>query len=166
MHLGRRRSGAHRRGDRCLPRDPRGGAAVTTLDDALDAALDGEHAAIYAYGVVGPKLTGTARAMALQYEAVHRAQRDSMLETMTSPPTGQAVYALPFAVTDTRSAIALAVEVEARCAQLWRAVVAATESTGRQAPLTVLTNAALRAAALRRIGGAVPGTVAFPGLTS
>lgn len=139
---------------------------MTTLDDALDAALNGEHAAIYAYGVVGPKLTGTARAMALQYEAVHRDQRDSMLETMTSGPTGQAIYALPFAVTDARSAIALAVEVEERCAQLWRAVVAAAESSGRQDPLTVLTNAALRAAAFRRIGGAVPGTVAFPGLTS
>lgn len=139
---------------------------MTALDAALDAALDGEHAAIYAYGVVGPKLTGTARAMALQYEAVHRDLRDSMLETMQSPPTGQAIYALPFAVTDARSAIALAVEVEERCAQLWRAVVAAAESSGRQAPLTVLTNAALRAAAFRRAGGAVPGTVAFPGLTS
>ncbi|HZD98416.1 MAG TPA: ferritin-like domain-containing protein [Micromonosporaceae bacterium] len=139
---------------------------MTTLDNALDAALDGEHAAIYAYGVVGPRLMGTARAMALQHEAVHRAQRDSMLETMASAPTGQAIYSLPFAVTDARSAIALAVEVEARCAQLWRAVVAASESSGRPAPLTVLTNAALRAAALRRIGGAVPGTVAFPGLTS
>jgi sirohydrochlorin ferrochelatase len=139
---------------------------MTTLDDALDAALGGEHAAIYAYGVVGPKLTGTARAMALQYEAVHRDQRDSMLETMTAAPTGQAIYALPFAVTDARSAIALAVEVEERCAQLWRVVVAAAESSGRQAPLTMLTNAALRAAAFRRVGGAVPGTVAFPGLTS
>lgn len=138
---------------------------MTTLDDALEAAIDGEHAAIYAYGVVGPKLTGTARAMALQYEAAHRAQRDSMLETMTSAPTGQAIYALPFAVTDARSAIALAVEVEQRCAQLWRAVVAAADSNGRQAPLAVLTDAALRAAAFRRIGGAVPGTVAFPGLT-
>ena len=139
---------------------------MTTLDGALAAALDGEYAAIYAYGVVGPKLTGTARLMALQYEAVHRAQRDSMLETMTSPSTGAAIYALPFAVTDARSAIALAVEVEARCAELWRVVVAATEPTDRPTPLTVLTNAALRAAALRRIGGAVPGTVAFPGLTA
>jgi len=85
---------------------------------------------------------------------------------MTSAPTGQAIYALPFAVIDARSAIALAVEVEERCAQLWRAVVAAAVSSGRQQPLTVLTDAALRAAAFRRIGGAVPGTVAFPGLTS
>lgn len=139
---------------------------MITLENALNAALDGEHAAIFAYGALGPKLTGTARAMALQYEAVHRDQRDSMLETMTSAPTGQAIYALPFAVTDARSAIALAVEVEERCAQLWRAVVTAAESSARQAPLTVLTNAALRAAAFRRVGGAVPGTVAFPGLTS
>lgn len=139
---------------------------MSTLDDASAAALDGEHAAIYAYGVVGPKLSGTARAMALQYEAAHRALRDSMLETMQSPPTGQAIYSLPFAVTDARSAIALAVEVEERCAQLWRTVTAAAESRGRQAPLTELTDAALRAAAFRRIGGALPGTVAFPGLTS
>jgi hypothetical protein len=139
---------------------------MTTLDDTLAAALNGEYAAIYAYGVVGPKLTGTARAMALQYEAVHRAQRDSMLETTTSPPTGQAIYSLPFLVIDAQSAIALAVEVEARCAELWRAVVAAAEPAGRQEPLTVLTDTALRAAAFRRVGGAVPGTVAFPGLTA
>jgi hypothetical protein len=139
---------------------------MTNLSDALDNALNGEYAAIYAYGVLGPKLSGTPRFMAQQYEAAHRAQRDSMLETLPSPPTGEAIYSLPFPVIDGRTAIALAVEVEARCAQLWRTVVVAADSSGRQSPLTVLTNTALRAAALRRAGGAVPGTVAFPGLTA
>ncbi len=139
---------------------------MTGLDDALGAALGGEHAAIYAYGVLGPRLTGTARAMAQQYEAAHRTQRDAMLETMPSPPAGQAIYTLPFGVTDARSAIALAVYVESRCAELWRAVVVASDGRDRKSPLTLLADAALRAAAFRRAGGAVPGTVPFPGLTA
>lgn len=139
---------------------------MSAIDEALGAALDGEYAAIYAYGVLGPKLIGTPRAMAQQYEAAHRAQRDNMLETMQSPTAGQAMYALPFAVTDAPSAIALAVYVEARCARLWRAVVVASQGDARKPPLKVLTDTALRAAAFRRAGGAVPGTVPFPGLTA
>jgi hypothetical protein len=139
---------------------------TATLDTALGAALQGEYAAIYAYGVLGPRLTGAARTLAAQYQAAHRAKRDEMLETLTSPPAAEAIYALPFPVTDARTAVQLAVYVESRCAVLWRAVVVASAGAGRQDPLNVLTATALRAAVLRRAGGAVPGTVAFPGLTA
>jgi len=138
---------------------------VTALDVALGHALQGEYAAIYAYGVLGPRLTGTARTLAAQYQGAHRAQRDAMLETLASPPAADALYALPFAVTDTGTAIQLAVYVESRCAALWRAVVVASDGANRRDPLNVLTQTAVRATMLRRAGGAVPGTVAFPGLT-
>ncbi|HEU0239190.1 MAG TPA: ferritin-like domain-containing protein [Micromonosporaceae bacterium] len=139
---------------------------TTPLESALGDALRGEYAAIFAYAVVGPRLVGPARALALQYEAAHRTQRDSLLVTLTSPPAAEAIYALPFPVNDAPSAIALAVYIEDRCAVLWRAVVVASSGANRRSPLTVLTDTALRAAALRRAGGAVPGTVPFPGLTA
>jgi hypothetical protein len=137
-----------------------------TVEQTLVAALKGEFAAIFAYGVVGPNLAGGARILAFEHEAAHRTQRDTMLDTMNAPPAGDPVYSLPFPVVDARTAIALAVWVEEHCAQLWRDVVVATDPSARPSPLGVLTNTALRAAAWRRMGGANPGTVAFPGLTA
>jgi hypothetical protein len=130
---------------------------------ALQAAIAGEYAAIYAYGVIGPHLSGSARAMAQQAEAAHRNLRDSMLETLASAPPPRHNYALPFPVDSRATAIALAVKVEERCAALWRAAVVEANVASREQPLTELTAAALRAAAFRRAGGAMPGTVAFPG---
>ncbi|HKD98278.1 MAG TPA: ferritin-like domain-containing protein [Micromonosporaceae bacterium] len=129
-------------------------------------ALRGEHAAIYAYGILGPHLTGAALALARQAETDHRNQRDALLETLTDPPGAQALYAIPFPVTDPASAVRLAVYVEEHCAVLWRAATVVSAGEGRRSPLTALTDAANRAAAFRRAGGAVPGTVAFPGLTA
>jgi hypothetical protein len=139
---------------------------MTSFDDALADALRGEHAAIYAYGVLGPHLTGAVQALAEENELAHRNLRDSMIETLPSPPPAAAFYSLPFPVTDAKSAISLAVTVESRCALLWRAVVVAAPPGDREEPLATLTAAAVRAAALRRAGGAIPGTVAFPGLTA
>lgn len=134
-----------------------------TTETTLNDAVAGENAAIYAYGVLGPHLTGAARSLASQAELAHRNLRDSMLEKLTSPPAAQANYALPFAVNSFSSAIALAVHVEEACAALWRSVIVASEPSARDQPLTELTSAALRGAAFRRAGGAWPGTVAFPG---
>jgi Domain of unknown function (DUF4439) len=137
---------------------------MTDAQTALNEAVAGEYAAIYAYGVLGPHLTGFARNLAVSAELAHRDLRDSLLERLASPPPPQANYAVPFPVTDYPSAIALAVHVEEKCAALWRAVTAASDANARQQPLDELTNAALRAAAFRRAGGAIPGTVAFPGM--
>jgi len=134
-----------------------------TAQSTLADAVAGEYAAIYAYGVLGPHLTGSARSLAAQAELAHRNLRDSLLEKLDSPPAPRASYALPFPVDSPTSAIALAVHVEERCAALWRAAVAAAASSARDQPLAELTNAALRAAAFRRAGGVLPGTVAFPG---
>ncbi len=135
----------------------------TAYDTALAAALSGEYAAIYAYGVLGAHLTGSGRSLALQSELAHRDLRDSLLDTLAQPPEPEAVYGMPFAVTSQATAIAAAVDVEVKCAALWRAAVAAASPDQRKMPLAKLTDAALRAAAFRRAGGARPGTVAFPG---
>jgi hypothetical protein len=139
---------------------------MSPVEDALDAALAGEHAAIYAYGLLGPYLTGQALALARQAELDHRNQRDALLETLAHPPAAEVTYATPFPVTDATSAVRLAVYVEEHCAALWRAATVAATGDARRTGLTALTDAATRAAAFRRAGGASPGTVAFPGLTA
>jgi Domain of unknown function (DUF4439) len=134
------------------------------VTDALSAAIAGEDAAIYAYGVIGPRLSGADLILAQQAEVAHRNTRDQFAATMPSPPAPEVVYALPFPVTDAAGALALAVTVEERCTALWRAAVAAAAPADRPTPLTVMIGTATRATAFRRRAGAFPGTVTFPGL--
>ena len=138
-----------------------------TVQDEMGAALAGEHAAIYGYGVIGAHLTGNALSQARQAEAAHRDRRDSMLEALAStgatPPAAQPAYALPFPVTDAASAVRLAQQIEERTAALWRAVLPPASAAQRRTALNALTDAALRAARWRRTAGTRPGTVALPG---
>jgi hypothetical protein len=141
---------------------------VTTPDDALGAALEAEHAAVYACGVFGARLTGRARADAVAAETAHRARRDALLlrlarGTATSEPPAPA-YTLPFPVTDVATALRLAVLVEERTAATWRAAVPATGRADRTTAVAAMTDCAVRAARWRRLANpAAPPTVPFPG---
>lgn len=134
----------------------------------LAAALAAEEAAIYAYGVLGVKLTGAGdRTEARAAEAVHRARRDvlvsrlSALQASTAPaPAG---YTLPFEVTDRESALKLAIQVEDGVAQAWRAVLPVTTDADRATGLNALVDAAVRATRWRRLGEVTPATMAWPG---
>ncbi|GAA3337769.1 hypothetical protein GCM10020358_15320 [Amorphoplanes nipponensis] len=134
----------------------------------LAAALAAEEAAIYAYGVLGVKLTGAGdRAEARAAEAVHRARRDVLvsrlaaLQASTAPaPAG---YTLPFEVTDRASAIKLAAQVEDGVAQAWRAVLPVTTGADRATGLNALVDAAVRATRWRRLGALTPATMPWPG---
>ena len=134
----------------------------------LAAALAAEEAAIYAYGVLGVKLTGDGnRDEARAAEAVHRGRRDvlvsrlSALKASTAPmPAG---YALPFEVTDRASALKLAIHVEDGVAQAWRAVLPVTTGADRATGLNALIDAAVRATRWRRLGEVTPATMAWPG---
>jgi uncharacterized protein DUF4439 len=138
---------------------------MTAPNDALAAAVAGEDAAIYAYGVLGVHLTGADRAMAQQAETDHRNLRDQVTEAMPSPPAASVIYQMPFPVTNVATALAAAVTVEQRTSALWRAAVAATTGSTRQTALNALIAGAVRTAAFRRAAGAYPGTVPFPGLS-
>jgi Domain of unknown function (DUF4439) len=139
---------------------------MTSADAALTAAVNGEDAAIYAYGVIGPHLTGPALALAVQSELDHRNLRDQVAETMPSPPAASVIYQMPFPITSAATALAAAVTVEERSSALWRAVVVATAGNVRQAALNALIAGAIRAASFRRFAGTYPGTVPFPGLSA
>lgn len=142
-----------------------GTAAQAT--DALLAALAGEHAAIYAYGAIGARLSGKAATEARAAEAAHRDRRDALLARLSSaeltPPPAAPAYTLPFPVTSKATALQLAVQVEERAAALWRAALPATAGADRRAALDALIDTAVRAARFRRAGGVTPVTVPFPG---
>ncbi|MFC0508576.1 ferritin-like domain-containing protein [Micromonospora costi] len=135
--------------------------------EALGAALTAEYAAIYAYGPIGVRLSGTARTAARQAEAAHRRRRDALVMQLSTTgaavPADQAGYALPFPITDRASALRLAVEVEERTAAHWRAALAATTGADRDQALDALLDYAVRATRWRKTAGMTPVTVAFPG---
>ena len=95
---------------------------------ALQDALAGEHAALYAYGVLGGRAGATQAAMAGAAYVRHRARRDTlmrMLRASGARPVPAAVgYDLPFSVDEPAALRRLAVLVERRCAALYAAVVA------------------------------------------
>lgn len=131
------------------------------------AALAAEHAAIYAYGAVGAYLTGASATAARNAEAAHRARRDALVVQLSgdgaTPSPASPVYALPHPVTDTASALRLAVEIEERTGAAWRSELAATTGDRRKTALDALVDCAVRATKFRRTAGITPATVEFPG---
>jgi len=134
---------------------------------SLPDAVAAEHAAIWAYGVIGAHLTSPALDQARQCEAAHRDRRDAVLEQLTragtTPPAAAPAYQLPYPVTDQASALRLAVEVEERTGAVWRATLPGLTGDDRRAPLSYLVDSAIRATRWRRTAGQSPVTVALPG---
>lgn len=103
---------------------------MTAYVDALQAALAGEHAAVYGYGVIGGRLrAGTAlQARAAGSYRLHRTRRDSLIGRIaadgTTPVQARAGYALPRPVTNEASAAVVAREMERRLCTLYSAAIA------------------------------------------
>jgi ferritin-like protein len=136
--------------------------------DAFGAALAAEDAAIYAYGVVGVRLSGDdEKADAHAAETAHRQRRNYAVTRLdqlkVKPPATPAAYDLPFPVTDRDAALKLAIHVEDGVAQAWREVLPVTESTDRTTALAAMTDAAVRATRWRRSARAEPVTLPFRG---
>jgi hypothetical protein len=103
---------------------------VSTLD-ALQAALAGEHACVYGYGVLGPHAAiGDQSRVRSVYEE-HRSRRDALADQVRAregePVAALPTYAVPFPVRDDRSAKRLAGLLEERLAPLYADLVAAAE---------------------------------------
>lgn len=142
------------------------------MNQVLVAALAAEQAAIYAYGPIGVRLTDPAgkpgeRTDAQTAEAVHRSRRDALVlrleQLRVTPSAAPPAYVLPYPVTDRASALRLAAEVEDAVAATWRVALPATVGADRDTALAAFTDAAVRATRWRRLAGATPLTVAFPG---
>jgi hypothetical protein len=132
---------------------------VSRLEDLLAA----EHAAIYAYGVLGARLEGPAQALARAAYDAHRAARDdvqSLLRARGAVPLGPAP-AYDVTVATAAEAKALAVSVEVDLGQRWHDLV--EDVALRSRAVRGLQDSAVRAALWRRAAGPGPWTDALPG---
>ena len=140
---------------------------MSTADERLVAALKAEHAAIFAYGVLGARLDQATIGFATQAEAAHRARRDALVLLLTgrkvTPPVAAPAYVLPAPVTDKASALALAIDIEQRAAAIWREALPDTTGDDRKLALDALVDCAVRATKARRLAGVRPVTVPLPG---
>ena len=130
---------------------------------SLQRALAGVHAAVWGYGVLGPRLDGDDEARGRQTYTAYRALREqitTLLEARSATPVAaDPGYALPFQVTDAATARRLAVHLEDGCAAVFADLVAgATGDDIRALAARLLDDCAGR----RLVWGAAP--VAFPGL--
>ena len=99
--------------------------------DALQAALAGEHACVYGYGVLGPHVAAhDQQAVRSAYET-HRSRRDLLADQVRArdaePVASLPAYGVPFPVNDDRTAMRLACLLEERLAPLYADLVAAAE---------------------------------------
>jgi hypothetical protein len=130
--------------------------------DALQAALGGEHAVIWAYGVLGPR-AGDARAdLARDLLLVHGTARDTLRALLVgagaSPVAAEPAYTLPMEPTDPVSAAELAAALEERLAALYADLVASSiRPTVRSLAVDNLAATASRVAQWRGSAPALPG---------
>jgi hypothetical protein len=140
---------------------------VTRADERLAAALRAEHAAVFGYGLVGARLDAATVSLAAQAESAHRSRRDALVLRLTergaSAPPAEPAYGLRQQVTDLASALTLAVEIEERTAEAWRAALVETSGDDRKFSVEALVDCAVRATRLRKAARISPVTVAFPG---
>ena len=131
---------------------------------ALQQMLAGEHAAVYAYGVLGGRLTPgtTPQARAADAYVEHRARRDDVVAMLRAlgadPVAAEPGYALPTEADTAAQAAAVARQVEDRCSVLYAQAVAAATGRTRAYAVGALVDAATRALSW----GADP--VALPGV--
>ena len=134
--------------------------------DRLLALVEAEHAAVYAYGVLGARLDDTRRRAALLAYDSHRARRDQVAAALRSaggtPPASLAAYDVT--VANAVEALALAVRIEDGLALRWHDLVGeANDVALRQLAVAGLQESAVRAAQWRKLAGITPTTVPFPG---
>jgi len=137
-------------------------AASTAEIAAVQTALADEHAAMWAYGVLGPR-AGSRRSLARLTFVQHRDARDRLTEWLraagATPVGTRAGYRLPFALTASSDAAALARRLEDGCGNAYAALVGvAQDASLRRLAVTELVTCAHR----RVSWGGVPQT--FPGL--
>jgi hypothetical protein len=133
------------------------GTSTEGAADALQSALAAEHAAVYAYGVVGGVLGAGDRLAATAYTA-HRGRRDQLTSMLGAEAVAaEPAYRLPFDVDGPGRARRLARRVEERCAAVYADVVSRTAGADRLYAARALRDCAVRGLAWGREPEAFPG---------
>ena len=144
---------------------------MTTTSEAaaLTSLLAAEHAAVYAYGLLGARLDERTRTVALAAFDEHRSQRDSLIVALRARglATAGPAPAYDAEAPDPLSAMRLAITVETGLGVRWRDLVGATDDPAlRGLGVDGLTSATLRALRWRRLAKVAPLSEAFPGQLS
>ncbi|GAA3215557.1 ferritin-like domain-containing protein [Nonomuraea helvata] len=131
--------------------------------EKLRKALAAEHAALFAYGLLGARTSGSLRArMSAAFDA-HRARRDQLRAFITArggrPAEPDASYALPFFPADQSLAVKLAVQLESGVTAAYLELAAAQDVTLRRYAALAMQEAVTRSYAFRPAQPA-----AFPGM--
>ena len=133
--------------------------------EALQAALAGEHAALWVYGVLGGQTSRAAspalhRAVEGGYLA-HRGRRDLLVRSLrdldAEPVSAEVAYALPNPVATAAQVGRAALVTERRCAATYADTVARTTGRRRTLAIEALTESAVRQLGLRGSPETFPG---------
>lgn len=136
------------------------GAVRPDAVDALQQVLAGEHAVVWAYGTLGPRLADPARALTLlvQHQQRRDAVRAQLVGAGAQPVVAEPAYDLPIDPLDPASASELAALVEERLAAVYGDLVAASDDPDlRTQAVTGLVESAVRARSWAPIATTFPG---------
>jgi hypothetical protein len=133
-----------------------------TENEALQAALAGEHAALYGVGVAGGKLSGARFARATASFEEHRKRRDQLagllVDAGETPVAAEPAYDLPQPVTNAATATALVLLIERRLSVVYADLV---ESAEKDTVRTMAVQALIATSSAQLSWGGTP--QAFPG---
>lgn len=139
-------------------------------DVALATALSGEHAAIYAYGLISAHTLPENNQLVSICFSEHRQSREDAIAKLRdrsiAAPIAAAGYKLPFGVDTPAEATKLALQIESDSATAWRgALEQADNAEDRGFAVRMLTGASIRLARWRTVAEMVPASEPFPGGT-
>ncbi len=134
--------------------------------DALQAALAGEHAATYCYGVIGARTSLSAQpglyATVLDGFRVHRKRRDQLTAMITArgavAVAAEVDYEVPGGLETTAQLNNAALQVEHRIARTFGQLIENTAGAERRWALVALDQTAVRQVGLRGTPEMFPGT--------
>ncbi|GAA0406789.1 hypothetical protein GCM10009530_68770 [Microbispora corallina] len=136
-------------------------AAAAPATAALARALSAEHAAVYAYGVIGGKTSGGLRGRATSAFDAHRARRDQLRTLIAgrggTPSEAGPAYRLPFEVRTAADAVRLAVLVEERLTTAYLELAADPDPALRRIAALAAQECATRAYGWQPVVAAFPG---------
>jgi hypothetical protein len=142
---------------------------VTALTEAWQAALAAEHAAVFGYGLLGPR-AGADTALAAADQAAHERLRDATTAALAAagaaPVPPAADYPALYPVPDQAAARRSALRLEDDCAAPWRSLFLQAQGRPalRRTAQANLTASAVRAVRWRRLVDPRHPATAFPGL--
>jgi len=130
--------------------------------EALRKALAAEHAAVYAYAVIGARTEGALQAGLRAAFDAHRGRRDQLRSLIVNrggrPSEPESSYTLPSTPRSAQDAVALAVQLESGIPATYLEVCAAPSAALRRMAALAMQESAVRSY------GFQPALTAFPGM--